>query len=133
LFAALVCFGFYQPALAADVGGSIIPQLQERFGLSEAQVRGSLGALLVFTRDRLPKPEFDSLANRIPNADQIMRDVRLRGIVTGPIDNIGDYQATLVSLGIGQPLASQFAPAVVDCLRAAGFQAEARMLARVVG
>ena len=44
LFAVLACFSFYQHATAADPGRSIIPQLQERFGLSEAQVRGALGA-----------------------------------------------------------------------------------------
>ncbi len=132
LFAALACFSFHQHATAADPGRSIIPQLQERFGLSEAQVRGSLGALLVFVRERLPKPEFDELSKSIPNADYIMREVHMRGIVTRPLDDIGDYEASLASLGIGQPLAAQFAPAVVEYLGAAGFEQERSMLARVL-
>ena len=132
LFAALACLSLQQHAIAADPGRSIIPQLQERFGLSEAQVRGSLGALLVFVRERLPKTEFDELAKSIPNADHIMREVRMRGIVTGPLDDIEDYEASLASLGIGQPLASQFAPAVLEYLGAAGFELERSTLARVL-
>ena len=61
-----------------------------------------------------------------------MRETRLNGIVTGPLDDIGDYQASLASLGVGQPLASQFAPAVVEYLGAAGFQQERSILLRVI-
>jgi Protein of unknown function VcgC/VcgE (DUF2780) len=132
LLAALACFSLHQHAVAADPGPSIIPQLQARFGLSEAQVRGALGALLIFVRERLPKQDFDEVAKSIPNADYIMREVRLRGIVTRPLDDIVEYQESLASLGIGQPLASQFAPAVLECLGAAGFELERSKLARVL-
>lgn len=113
-------------------GRSIIPQLQQQFGLSEVQVRGALGALLVFARDRLPKPEFDELARTIPNADRIMQEVKQRGVVTGPLDNLADYEASLSSLGMGQPLASQFAPAVLEALAAAGHDRERSILAGVM-
>ena len=95
LLAALACFGLHQHAVAADPGPSIIPQLQARFGLSEAQVRGALGALLIFVRERLAKQDFDAVAKSIPNADYIMREVRLRGIVTRPLDDIVEYQESL--------------------------------------
>ena len=124
LMAALACFSFNANVGAAEPGPSIIPQLQERFGLSEAQVRGSLGALLVFVRQHLPKTQFDELSKSIPNADYIIREAHMQGIVTGPIDDIEEYEESLASLGIGQPLASQFAPAVVEYLGAAGFQRE---------
>ena len=65
LLAALACFGLHQHAVAADPGPSIIPQLQARFGLSEAQVRGALGALLIFVRERLAKQDFDAVSKRI--------------------------------------------------------------------
>src|SRR5688572_26011172 len=107
-------------ALAAQPGRSIIPHLQDRFGLSDVQVRGALGALLVFAREQLPKTEFDDFAARIPNADRIMQEVKLRGIVTSPLDDVEDYEDSLAQLGMGQPLASQFAPAVVEYLGAAG-------------
>jgi hypothetical protein len=132
LFAALACLSLHQHAVAADPGRTIIPQLQERFGLSEAQVRGALGALLIFVRERLPKQDFDEVAKSIPNADYIMREVRLRGIVTRPLDDIVEYQESLASLGIGQPLASQFAPAVLEYLGAAGFELERSKLERVL-
>jgi Uncharacterized conserved protein len=133
LFACLLaCLVPHEQAVAAQSARSIIPQLQEQFGLNETQVRGALGALLVFARERLPKPEFDELAQRIPNAEQAMQQVKLQGIVTGPLDNIGEYEAALSSLGIGQPLASQFAPAVLNYLGAAGYQRERDMLARVL-
>jgi Protein of unknown function VcgC/VcgE (DUF2780) len=128
----LTCLTLNEHALAAQPGQTIIPHLQQRFGLSEPQVRGALGALLVFVREQLPKPEFDDLAQRIPNADQIMQDVKLQGIVTKPLDDIEDYQESLSSLRIGQPLASQFAPAVVEYLGAAGYTRERDILARVV-
>jgi len=119
-------------ALAQSVGSSIIPRLQDRFELNERQVQGALGALLVFVRGRLPKPEFDQLTRRIPNAAHIMQEVKLQGVVTKPIDDLEDYEASLASLGIGQPLASQFAPAVVEYLGAAGFTQERDALARVL-
>ena len=122
----------YEPAMAQQPGRSIIPMLQERLGLNEQQVRGALGALLVFVREELPKPDFDDLAKTIPNADSIMQEVKLRGIVTRPLDNIADYEAALSSLGIGQPLASQFAPAVVQSLGATGHTRERDILARAL-
>jgi hypothetical protein len=127
---ALLLVPLHTPAAAP--GQTIIPILQERLGLSETQVRGALGALLVFVRERLPKPEFDDLAETIPNADRIMQDVKLRGIVTGPLDDRDDYEAALSNLGIGQPLAGQFAPAVLDSLAATGHSRERDILARVI-
>ena len=118
---------------SAPPGQSIVPLLQDRLGLNETQVRGALGALLVFVRERLPKPDFDDLAESIPNADRIMQEVKLRGIVTRPIDNMDDYEAALSSLGIGQPLASQVAPAVLQSLTDTGHSRERDILARVIG
>ena len=132
LLAALACFSLHPDAVAADAGRTIAPQLQERFGLSEAQVRGALGALLVFVQQRLPKTQFARLSKSIPNADYIMHEARMRGIVTRPLDDIDDYEASLAKLGIGQPLASQFAPAVLEYLGASGFEPERRMLASVL-
>lgn len=119
-------------SLAAAAGAVIIPQLGNQLGLNEAQVRGALGALLVFAREKLPEPEFRDLAQDIPNAEQIMQDVKLRGIVTRPMDRIEEYESALSSLGIGQPLAAQFAPAVLDALTAAGLDRERDILARVI-
>jgi hypothetical protein len=118
--------------VAAEPGPSILPQLQERLGLSAPQVRGALGALLIFVRERVPKQEFDRVSRSIPNADHIMRETRLNGIVNGPLDDIGDYQAALANLGIGQPLASRVAPTVAECLGTAGFQQERNILLRVI-
>jgi hypothetical protein len=132
LFAVIASACFHVQLAAADPGPVIIPQLQERFGLSEVQVRGALGTLLVFVRQRLPKTQFDELSEAIPNADYIMREVRMRGIVTMPLDDIDDYEAALAKLGIGQPLASQFAPAVLEHLGAAGFNLEQSILARAL-
>jgi hypothetical protein len=118
---------------AAAPGQSIVPVLQDRLGLNEMQVRGALGALLVFVRERLTKQDFDYLAETIPNANFIMQDVKQRGIVTRPLDNMGDYEAALSSLGIGQPLASKVAPAVVQSLGETGHTRERDILARVIG
>ena len=129
----LACLVADQRAFAQPrPGQSIVPQLQQQFGLSEPQVRGALGALLVFAREKLPKTDFDAFASRIPNADSIMREVKQRGIVTRPLDDLDDYETALSSLGIGQPLASQFAPAVVEYLGAAGFFHERDVIAGLV-
>lgn len=117
---------------AQQVRQGMIQQLQQRFGLEEPQVRGALGALLVFAREQLPKPEFDEFAQSIPDAYHIMDDVKARGIVTRPLDDIGDYEASLASLGIAQPIAEQFAPAVLELLGAAGRNNEQAILARLL-
>ena len=121
-----------QHTLAAPAGQGLMAHLQERFGLSDRQVRGALGALLVFVREELPEPEFRELADTIPNADHIMQEVKLQGVVTRPLDDIGDYEASLASVGIGQPLASQFAPAVLEYLGAAGLERQRSMLQRAL-
>jgi Protein of unknown function VcgC/VcgE (DUF2780) len=121
-----------QTPAASPPGQAIVPMLEQRLGLSETQVRGGLGALLVYVRERLTKQEFDELAATIPNADRIMQDVKLRGIVNGPLDDMDDFEAALSNLGIGQPLASQFAPAVLQSLTDAGHARERDMLARVI-
>jgi hypothetical protein len=119
-------------AHAAVPGQDAVAYLQNRFGLNDQQARGALGALLVYAREQLPKPEFDQLASRMPNADHIMAAVKQQGVVTRPLDDIGDYQDSLASLGIGQPLASQIAPAVVEFLAAAGFDQEQAILAGIL-
>jgi hypothetical protein len=123
----IACLTANGPVLAQRAW-SLVPALQERFGLSEHQVRGALGALLVFSRERLAKPEFDDLSERIPNAERIMQDVKQSGIVTKPIDNVGEYESVLVRLGIAPSVAAQFAPAVVDLLGAAGYGHEQDIL-----
>ena len=128
----LACFSFHPHVIAADPGRSIIPQLQQRFGLSEAQVRGAGRVARLRTRAHFRSHEFDEVSKSIPNADYIMREAHLRGIVTGPLDDIAEYEESLASLGIGQPLASQFAPAVVEYLGAAGFQQERSTLLSVM-
>jgi hypothetical protein len=117
---------------ADDPGRHIIPVLRERLGLSEPQVRSALGALLVFVRERLTKTEFNDLAETIPNAQRIMQDVKLRGVVNAPLDDLDEYEATLSNVGIGQPLASQFVPAVLQALADTGHLHERDILARVV-
>jgi hypothetical protein len=115
--------------VAATPGQSIIPVLRDKLGLTEVQARGAAGAMLVYVRERLPKPEFDELAESIPNAERIMEEVKLRGVVTRPLDDLDDYEAALSSLGIGQPLASQVAPAIVEALGATGHSRERDILA----
>jgi hypothetical protein len=110
----------------------LVDYLQERFGLSERKVKGALGALLVFARERLSRDDFDVLSRRVPNAERIEQQVKLQGVVTGPLDDVGEYEATLSNLGIGQPLASQFAPAVLDYLSAVGHVPERDILARAL-
>lgn len=66
-------------SVAASPGQNIIPILQAQLGLTEQQVRGALGALLVFVREELPKPAFDELARTIPNAQRIMQEAKSAG------------------------------------------------------
>jgi len=106
--------------------------LQQRFHLSPPQVRGALGALLVYAHQRLQKPDFEDLAAHVPNAAHIMQAVKQHGIVTGPLDDIDEYERTLANVGIGQPLASQIAPAVIEWLGAAGYSYERDILTSIV-
>jgi len=61
-----------------------------------------------------------------------MQAVKQQGIVTGPLDDIDEYERTLANLGIGQPLASQIAPAVIEWLGAAGYSYERDTLTAIV-
>jgi Protein of unknown function VcgC/VcgE (DUF2780) len=128
----MLCVAMTERLDAASPGRSIMPQLEEEFGLSELQVKGALGALLEFAHDHLTKVEFDDLAARIPNADRIRQQVKLSGVVNGPLDTIDEYEKSLVRLGMSQAMAEEFGPAVVKYLGAAGYQHERDILARVL-
>ena len=117
-------------ACAAAPSAELIADLQDELGLSKPQVRGALGALLVFARDRLPQTQFNDLAGRMPNAEQIMQQVKARGIVTRSLDDLDDYEEVLShNLDIAPPLASRFAPAVLEWLAAKGYDTERDILA----
>lgn len=132
LVAVLACVLANGCLLAATPGQNAVAYLQNQFGLNDAQARGAIGALLVFAREQLPLPQFNQLATRIPNADTIMQAVKLQGVVTKPLDDLSDYEESLASLGIGQPLASQIAPAVVQFLGEAGFDEEQAILSGIL-
>ena len=119
-------------ALAAPPGKAVAAYLEEQLGLNENQVRGALGALLVFAREQMSKPDFDDFARRIPNAETMMQDAKQSGVVTKPLDDVSDYEESLASLGIGSATASQVAPAVLDYLQAAGFDRERATLSRIL-
>lgn len=125
-------FGAGVSAQTAPPPGTVVTYLERRFGLGDRQVRGALGALLVFANQKLQKSDFDDLAQRIPNAQQIMQTVKLQGVVNGPLDNVDEYEKTLSNVGIGQPLASQIAPAVLEYLGAAGYSHERDILAGIL-
>jgi hypothetical protein len=115
----------------AQASAGLTAHLQQLFGLNESQVHGALGTLLVYARERLPKPDFDDLAERMPRADIAMQSVKSQGIVTRPLDSRSDYEKALSKVGIPSSLAPKFAPAVIDYLGAAGYTREHDMLARV--
>lgn len=117
---------------AAPPSAALVASLQDELGLSEPQVRGALGALLVFARDRLPETQFNELANRIPNAEQIVEQAKTRGVVTRSLDDRDDYEATLANIGIPAATASKFAPAVLEWLGAKGYDQERDILAGVL-
>jgi Protein of unknown function VcgC/VcgE (DUF2780) len=109
----------------------IVPYIQQHLGLDEDQVRSALGILLVFARERLPKPQFDQLARRMPNAEMLMGQTRAGGVVTGPLDDEGEYEVALTRLGIAPQSAGQFAPLVQQYLGLAGYYEERDALSRV--
>jgi hypothetical protein len=131
-FALLACSMPHRPVVAATVGQDAAAYLVNQFGLNDRQAKGALGALLVFAREQLPKPQFDQLAARFPNADILMQIVQQQGVVTKPLDYISDYVRSLASLGIGEKVASQIAPAVVQFLGEAGFDEEQSILAGIL-
>lgn len=132
LASAFVVLAGTDPASAQQSRQGMIEELQQRFGLRDVQVRGALGALLIYAREQLPKPEFDEFAQSIPDAYHIMDEVKARGVVTRPLDDIEDYETSLASLGIAQPVAAQIAPAVMELLGAAGRTNERDTLARLL-
>lgn len=131
-FGCILAMFILQDLAVAQSGQAIVPYLQERLGLNESQVKGGLGALLVFARERLPKPEFDRLARRMPNAENIMDQTHLRGVVTRPIDDLDEYEGVLANLGISQQSAASFAPAVMAYLDSAGYYEERDILSRAL-
>lgn len=132
LVALLACSICDQSVIAASPAQDAIAYLQNRFGLNERQAQDAVGALLLFAREQVAKPEFDELASRMPRADLLMQAVQAQGVVTAPLSRIDDYQACLIRLGIDQRQATQIAPAVVDYLGQAGFDQEQAILQDII-
>jgi hypothetical protein len=132
LILSLLALMSYANTSSAQQPTDLQAYLQQRFHLSDTQARGALGALLVYARQRLQKSDFDDLVAHVPNAAHIMQATKQHGVVNGPLDNIKEYEETLANLGIGQPLASQIAPAVLDWLGAAGYSYERDILTGIV-
>ena len=130
--ALLACSIPHESLRAATPGQNAVAYLENRFGLNDRQAKGAIGALLVFAREQLPKPQFDQLAARIPNADIIMANVKQNGVVTRPLDDISDYEQSLASLGIGEQVATQIPSAVVQFLGEAGFDEEQAILSGIL-
>lgn len=128
LLALLACSTPHESVLAATQGQDVAAYLENQFGLNDRQARGALGALLVFAREQLPKPQFDQLVVRFPNADILMEEAQQEGIVTRPLDYISEYEKSLASLDIGPKVAAQIAPAVVKYLGAVGYDEEQAIL-----
>lgn len=110
----------------------IVAYVQEQLGVNDQQARAGLGALLVYARDRLPKPEFDQLAQRMPNAEMLVEQTKARGVVTRSIDDTDEFVAVLGRLGMGPEAATQFGPTVLNYLNAAGYSEERDILASVL-
>lgn len=132
VLAGLLAFFALPPLARAQAAQSIVPYLEQHLGLNEGQTRAALGVLLVFARERLPKPQFDQLARRMPNAELLMEQTRQRGIVTGPLDGTDDYAAALERLGIAPPVAARLGPTVLEFLNMAGYYEEHDVLSRVL-
>lgn len=128
LLALLACSTLHESALAATEGQDIAAYLENQLGLNHVQARGSLGALLVFAREQLPKPQFDQLATRFPNAEILMENVKAQGIVTRPLDDISGYEKSLEALNISETVAAQIPPAVVQYLGDIGYDEEQAIL-----
>jgi len=132
LLALLLCSMPHERVFAATTGQDAEAYLEMQLGLTHVQARGALGALLVYAREQLPKPQFDQLASRMPNAEILMKAAKQQGVVTRPLDDISDYEASLASLDISRPIASQIAPAIVQFLGAAGFSEEQAILSGIL-
>jgi Protein of unknown function VcgC/VcgE (DUF2780) len=132
ILACLMAVSTLESALAAAPARSMVSALQEQFGLNEGQVLGGLGVMLVFARDRLPKPEFDQLAARMPNAERLMQMTKQQGIVNTRLDSTSDFERALTNLGIAPATASQFVSAVLGYMDSAGYYRERDILARVM-
>jgi hypothetical protein len=115
----------------AQAGRQILPFMEERLGLSEYQVRGGIGVLLAFAQAQLPKSQFEQLAKRLPSTEVLLEETHLRGIVSVPLDDKGDYEAVLGKLGIPTDKASQFASVVQEYLGTVGLYEERDTLSRV--
>lgn len=128
----LVCFTLGSGMAGAQPAASLVGHLEEQLGLDARQARGALGVMLVFAQGRLTKDDFDTLAEGFPNARRIMQEVKLEGIVTHPLEDLDDYESSLADLGIGEPLASHVAPAVLEYLGDTGYDTERDILSSIL-
>ena len=119
-------------SVVASASADLSTYLEKRLGLTDAQVQDALGALLLFVHGRISLEDFDRLAAAIPNAGRIMLAVQQRGTVDGPLDDIEDYEAALADVGIGQPRASEIAPAVIRFFSNSGRDLQREIMKRAL-
>ncbi len=102
-------------AVAAPAAtGSLTDMLSSKLGLSPAQSKAGVGAILAYAEGALPSAEFQKISAAIPGAGDNIRAAKEAGGVTGPITDEAGLNAAFGKLGISPETASQLIPAVTD-------------------
>ncbi|MFN8439695.1 MAG: DUF2780 domain-containing protein [Caldilineaceae bacterium] len=101
---------------------NLVTQLGNQLGISQQQAQGGLGLVLKFAKDQLGEPNFDKVAQFIPNANSLIAQAPvpsgIGGLLGGAVSSFGGKAAELGGL---TTLASGFSDLGLDKSQIAPF------------
>ncbi len=130
---------------AMDFAQGLVPALTESLGVSETQASGGLGSLFGLAKDNLGKEDFASLAELVPDMDQLLKAApALSGDSSDALGSLmGDKAKALTGakavydqfseLGLGTEHIAKYAEIVQGYLQSEGGQSAVDLFQQGVG
>jgi len=101
---------------------SLIGMLTNQLGVTDTQASGGVGSILSYAQKELPKSDYTTVANAIPNASSLLsmapKTNSAIGNTLGSLGGTNANMATLTSqfssLGLNSSMITQFVPIILD-------------------
>lgn len=85
-----------------------------KLGVTPEQAIGGAGALLNLAQGKLSADDFTKVAGSIPNLDELMKQAKDLGAITGPITSMAGVEDSFSKLGMNKDMVGKFVPEITN-------------------
>ena len=118
---------------SSNIGGAMdLVNALGKLNISQDQAIGGLGALMSLAQGKLDPADFTKIANSIPGLDNIMKQAKDLGAITGPITSIAGVEDSFSKLGMNKDMIGKFVPEITNYVTKSGGAEVANLLSGVL-